>query len=45
MSLLVAKAKEQIKNSIIESAKKVLAANGMEDTVLPDFGIEVPSNR
>ena len=45
MSLLVAKTKEEIKNCIRKSAEKVLAANGMEDIVLPDFGIEVPSNR
>lgn len=45
MSLLVSKTKEQIKACIIDAAKKMLAENGMEDAVLPDFGIEVPSNR
>ena len=45
MSLLVAKTKEEIKECIKKSAAKVLEANSMGDVVLPDFGIEVPSNR
>lgn len=45
MSFLVAKTKEEIKECIRKSAIKVLEANGMADIELPDFGIEVPSNR
>ena len=45
MSLLVAKTKEQIKNCIKNAAVEVLKESGNEETVLPDFGIEVPANR
>jgi len=45
MSLLVAKTKEQIKSCIGLAAAELLKEKGMEDTLLPDFNIEVPANR
>lgn len=45
MSLLVAKAKEQIKNTIIAAVNKAISENILESAELPDFAVEVPSNR
>ena len=45
MSLLVNKAKEQIKNCIISSANKAMEDNLLEKAELSDFTVEVPANR
>jgi len=45
MSILVSKAKEQIKNGIIAAAKKAIDENILEEALLTDFTVEVPSNR
>jgi arginyl-tRNA synthetase len=45
MSLSVSKAKEQINNSIIDSAKKAMAAGLIEECELTAFNVEVPANR
>ena len=45
MSLLVAKAKEQIKNTIIDAAKKAMNDGVLENAELTAFNVEVPSNR
>ena len=45
MSLLVAKAKEQIKTGIINAANKAMAEGVLENVELSDFTVEVPANR
>lgn len=45
MSVLVTKAKEQIKNSIISAAEKAMNEGVLEKAELLDFNVEVPSNR
>ena len=45
MSLLVAKAKEQIKTGIINAANKAMAEGVLENAELSDFTVEVPANR
>ena len=45
MSLLVAKTKEQIKNTIISAVNKAISENILESAELPDFAVEVPANR
>lgn len=45
MSIIVANAKEQIKNIIIEAAKASIADNSLESAEIGDFAIEVPANR
>ena len=45
MSLLVAKAKEQIKSGIINAANKAMAEGILENAELSDFTVEVPANR
>ncbi len=45
MSIIVANAKEQIKNIIIEAAKASIADNSLESAEITDFAIEVPANR
>ncbi|MBR4973042.1 MAG: arginine--tRNA ligase [Clostridia bacterium] len=45
MSLLVAKAKEQIKSTILNAVDKAMAENILEKSELNDFAIEVPANR
>ncbi len=45
MSLLVAKAKEQIKSGIINAANKAMAEGIFENAELSDFTVEVPANR
>ncbi len=45
MSLIVEKAKEQIKNSIIAAANKAMDGGALQRTELADFTIEVPANR
>ncbi len=45
MSLLVAKAKEQIKNTIIAAVNKAISENVLESAELPEFSVEVPANR
>ena len=45
MSLLVTKAKEQIKNSIINAAKTAIEAGELENGELSAFSVETPANR
>ena len=45
MSVLVTKAKEQIKNSIILAANKAMENGIFEKCELTDFSVEVPANR
>lgn len=45
MSLLVAKAKEQIKAGIINAAKTAMAEGILDNAELSDFTVEVPANR
>ena len=45
MSILVSKAKEEIKNSIISAAEKAMQAAILEKCELTDFLVEMPSNR
>ena len=45
MSLIVANAKEQIKNCIISAAEKAIAEGILESAELTAFNVEVPSNR
>ncbi len=45
MSVIVAKAKEEIKNIIYKAAEKALEGSEVKVADLPDFVIEVPSNR
>ena len=45
MSLLVSKTKEQINNSIINSAKKAMESGLLENCELTQFNVEVPANR
>ncbi len=45
MSVLVYKAKEQIKDCIMQSAKKAMESGALANSELTDFNIEVPSNR
>ena len=45
MSVIVAKAKEEIKNIIYKAAEKSLEGSEVKVEDLPDFVIEVPSNR
>ena len=45
MSLLVAKAKEQIKNALGAAAQSAINKGEFPDAELPAFAIEVPSNR
>ncbi len=45
MSLIVGKAKEQIKNTIIAAVNKAINENILEGAELPDFTVEVPANR
>ena len=41
MSLLVAKTKEQIKNTIISAVNKAISENILESADLPDFAVEL----
>ena len=45
MSLLVAKAKEQIKNALEAAAQAAVAKGEFTEAELPTFAIEVPANR
>ncbi len=45
MSLLVSKAKEQIRNSVIISVEKAIRNGLLEEAELTDFTVEVPANR
>ena len=45
MSVLVAKAKEQIKSGIISAVSKAMDSGLLEKADLSDFTVEVPSNR
>ncbi len=45
MSILVSKAKEQIKNIVSEAAQKAIAEGLLDSAELSDFNVEVPSNR
>ena len=45
MSLLVAKAKEQIKSALSDAAKAAIAQGEFMAAELPEFTIEVPANR
>ncbi len=45
MSVLVSKAKEQIKNTIIAAAEKAMNDGILEKAELSSFNVEVPSNR
>lgn len=45
MSILVSKAKEQIKNSVISAAEKAIANGILDSAELSAFTVEVPSNR
>ena len=44
MSLLVSTAKNQIKEAIINAAKKAITENLFQDCELPDFNIETPAD-
>ncbi len=45
MSILVSKAKEQIKTIVGDAAKKAISAGVLDDAELSDFKVEIPSNR
>ena len=45
MSLLVAKAKEQIKEALLGAAQSAIDSGAFEAAELPEFAIEVPANR
>ena len=45
MSLLVSKAKEQIRNSVINSVKRAIQKGLLETAELTDFTVEIPANR
>lgn len=45
MSLLVRKAKEEIKNIVITAAKKAMEDGSLKTTELPDFSVDTPSSR
>ncbi len=45
MSVIVEKAKEQIKKSIIDAVNKAMEKGTLEQAEMPDFTIEVPANR
>ena len=45
MSVIVETAKKQIKNSIVKAINKAMKNGALEQAEVPDFTIEVPSNR
>ncbi len=45
MSILVSKAKEQIKNTILSAAKRAIENGVLDNAELGDFNVEVPANR
>ncbi|MBR7132688.1 MAG: arginine--tRNA ligase [Clostridia bacterium] len=45
MSILVAKAKEQIKEAVINAANKAMKWGALEQCELTEFAVEVPANR
>lgn len=45
MSVIVNVAREQIKKSIYDAAKRAIDKNLLDSAELPDFGIEIPANR